>query len=57
VLDDVIPVDFSRAFSDRKKKQGEDVRLLEIEQAGHFDLIDPRSEAWGKIASQIVNLF
>ncbi len=47
--DDVVPPDFSRTYFAQKMKKGEKVHLLEIEKAGHFELIDPRSTAWPKI--------
>jgi acetyl esterase/lipase len=55
--DEVVPVDFSRTYYDRKKKQGENVHLLEIEKAGHFDVIDPRSAAWHKVERVVLDLF
>jgi len=54
--DDVVPASFSRAYVEQKKARGEDVHLLEIATAGHFDLIDPRSSAWPKIEQTIVHL-
>jgi acetyl esterase/lipase len=51
--DDVVPVDFSREYVAAKQKrtgkEKEDVHLLEIPGAGHFDLIDPRTAAWKEI--------
>lgn len=55
--DDIVPVDFSRTYHEKKKKQGEDVHLLEIEKAGHFELIDPRSAAWPKIERIVMKIF
>src|SRR5713226_6038215 len=54
--DDVVPANFSRAYVEQKKARGEDVHLLEIATAGHFDLIDPRSSAWPKVEQTIVHL-
>jgi acetyl esterase/lipase len=56
-VDDVVPVDFSRAYYEKKKKQREDAHLLEIDKAGHFELIDPRSAAWPKIEQVMMKLF
>ncbi|HYL14716.1 MAG TPA: alpha/beta hydrolase [Terriglobales bacterium] len=56
-VDDVVPVDFSHTYYEKKKKQGEDVHLLEIEKAGHFELIDPRSAAWPRIEQVVMKLF
>jgi acetyl esterase/lipase len=47
--DDVVPPDFSRKYAGKKITAGENVHLIEIEGADHFDLIDPRSAAWPQI--------
>ena len=47
--DDTVPPDFSVRYVQARKARGEDVHLLEIGQAGHYELIDPRSAAWGKV--------
>ena len=44
--DDVVPPGFGRNYVSAKQKMKEDVRLVEIAGAGHFDVIDPRSGAW-----------
>ncbi len=44
--DDIVPFAFSQEYVAAKQKAKEDVRLVEIRSAGHFDVIDPRSEAW-----------
>lgn len=55
--DEVVPAEISRHYYERKKKNGENVHLLEIENAGHFALIDPRSAAWPKIEQTLSNCF
>ncbi|MGC2473491.1 MAG: alpha/beta hydrolase [Candidatus Sulfotelmatobacter sp.] len=51
--DDVIPPALSREYVTAKQKlhgrQKEDVHLLEISGADHYDLIDPRSKAWEQV--------
>jgi acetyl esterase/lipase len=54
--DDTVPPYFSRNYVQEKKKRGEDVHLLEISTAGHFELIDPRSTAWPKVENTILHL-
>src|SRR4051812_377019 len=58
--DSIVPPAFSRDYVKRKQKRTtqdkEDARLLEIEKADHFDLIDPRSEAWKQIEQTVVQL-
>jgi len=46
--DDTVPVEFSRDYAQLKKKHEEKVDLVEIAQCGHFELIDPRSDAFKK---------
>jgi acetyl esterase/lipase len=53
--DDVIPPAFSRRYVEEKKKAGENVALVEIAQADHFDLIDPRSVAWVKVEAAVLD--
>lgn len=47
--DDVVPPSFSRGYSAQKQKVGEKLDFIEIPLAGHYDLIDPRTEAFAKI--------
>jgi acetyl esterase/lipase len=42
--DEDVPPEVSRNYAEAKSK--EDVRLMMIEGATHFDLVDPRSSAW-----------
>jgi acetyl esterase/lipase len=51
--DDTVPPDFSRNYVLQKKKAGESAQLLEIPHAGHFDLIDPASEAFKQVTSTV----
>ncbi len=48
-VDDVVPPAFSREYVGAKLKTKEDVRLLEIAGAGHFEVVDPRSRAWKEV--------
>ncbi len=54
--DDVIPSYFSRNYAQQKKGKGEDVHYLEISTAGHYDLIDPHSQAWPKVEDTVLHL-
>jgi acetyl esterase/lipase len=51
--DDVVPPTFSRDYAAAKKKMREDVCLKEIAGAGHFEVVDPRTDA-GKEVQRIV---
>jgi acetyl esterase/lipase len=58
--DDVVPPDFSRDYvatkQNRSGQEKEDAHLLSIHGAGHFDLIDPRTQAWQQIEETVVQL-
>jgi acetyl esterase/lipase len=58
--DDVVPPAFSRDYVAAKKrrtgKDKEDVHLLEIPEADHFDLIDPRTPAWKQVEPAVLDL-
>ena len=53
--DDTVPVEFSRDYAAQKKKVGERVELIEVAKAGHFDFIDPRSEAFQKVKGAVMS--
>jgi acetyl esterase/lipase len=48
-VDEIVPPSFSRDYATAKQKQKENVQLVEISGAGHFDIVDPRSAAWKKV--------
>jgi acetyl esterase/lipase len=52
--DDTVPPKFSQDYAERKKKAGESVQLIAIENATHFDLIDPASEAFKQVTSAVL---
>ena len=52
--DGTVPPQFSRNYVMQKKKAGESAELLEIPHAGHFDLIDPTSEAFRQVRSTVL---
>ncbi len=54
--DPFVPPDFSRDYVARKKGTKEQVELLEIADADHFDLIDPRRSAWMQVEREILKL-
>jgi acetyl esterase/lipase len=58
--DEVVPPDFSREYVVAKHKrtgtENEDVQLIAIARADHFDLIDPRSAAWKQVEATVLQL-
>jgi len=55
--DDTVPPEFSRDYVTAKQKKKENVHLVEIAGAGHFDLIDPRTAAWKEVERTVLALF
>ena len=54
--DDVVPIEIARTYAEAKKKRGEQVMFVELLNANHFDVIDPRSEAFGVVTDAIAKL-
>jgi acetyl esterase/lipase len=54
LADDVVSPSMSREYVSEKKKAKEDVRLLEIAAAGHFDVVDPRSVVWREVEKVVI---
>jgi acetyl esterase/lipase len=53
--DDTVPPAFSRDYFGQKKKLGEQVELVEVAKAGHYDFIDPRTEAFKRVNSAVMS--
>ena len=56
VRDPIVPVDFGRAFEKRSRAEGDDVKLITLEAAGHFELIAPGSGAWPEVLGAVQEL-
>lgn len=58
--DDVVPVSFSRDYvaakNKLKGKKREYAELIEIQGAGHFNVIDPRTAAWKQVEGAVMKL-
>jgi len=57
VADDTVPVSQSEAFVERAEKIGDRPSLIKLPGIGHYELIDPESEAWPAVASAVLSLF
>ena len=53
--DDTVPVAMSRAYVARARAAGDDVEYVELPEAGHYEHIDPRTEAWKVVRSWLVS--
>jgi hypothetical protein len=49
-----VPAQFSRDYVDVKGKRKENARLVEIQGADHFALIDPQSKAWVQVEQTVM---
>jgi acetyl esterase/lipase len=45
-----------RRYFERAKSSGDDVRLLEAPESGHFEMIDPRSTTWPLVTGAMKDL-
>ncbi|MDP3853975.1 alpha/beta hydrolase [Phenylobacterium sp.] len=52
-LDPIVPSRFGAAFGAAAKAKGDAMRVLDLEGAGHFELIDPTAPAWVVIKADI----
>src|SRR5215510_6678301 len=41
--DPIIPLEMAKEYTDAAKKKGDDAKLVVIEKAGHFEIVDPQS--------------
>lgn len=49
--DDSVPYALSAEYVKQKKRSGEDVELITVENTGHFELVDPESAVWSSVLS------
>lgn len=52
-LDPIVPPSFGQDYARKAAAKGDTVKEITIDGAGHFELIDPTSEAWKKIVAEI----
>lgn len=52
-LDKIVPPVFGKDYAAAVAAKGDKVKEITIENAGHFELIDPTSEAWKTIRAEI----
>ncbi len=55
-LDDDVPVELSRRYADVARAAGDRCELLELPGVGHFEPIDPRTEAWSQVVAALDRL-
>ena len=52
-LDPIVPAKFGMAYALAAAASGDKIREVTIQDAGHFELIDPTSAAWSKVLLEI----
>lgn len=50
-LDDTVPAAMSRAYVEAARAAGDEVAYVELPGAGHYEHLDPHSEAWRAVRS------
>ncbi|HZF38529.1 MAG TPA: alpha/beta hydrolase [Blastocatellia bacterium] len=54
--DTIIPLEMAKEYADAAKKKGDDAKLVVIEKAGHFEIVDPQSFAWEVVRNEVLAL-
>jgi acetyl esterase/lipase len=52
-IDTIIPLAMAQDYADAAKKKGDDAKLVVIEKAGHFEVVDPKSFAWEVVRNEV----
>ncbi len=55
-LDPIVPAAFGRDYATKARAAGDAAQVVDIPDAGHFELIDPGSAAWRRIEPVIAQL-
>lgn len=50
-----VPFEISRAYHSAAQASGDEVKLVELSGAGHFEVIDPSSREWGRVAEAVLD--
>ena len=51
--DEIVPVEQSTVYAGKAKEAGDEVTVITVEGADHFDVIDPAHRAWKRTAKEI----
>lgn len=55
--DDTVIVDIGREYTAAAKAAGDRAEFIELPGVGHFEHLDPKGEAWGKVVEWLDRLF
>ena len=51
--DDRVPFDHAERYAERARAAGDDCSVLALEHVDHFDVMDPRTDAWRAIGEAV----
>lgn len=54
--DRIIPTAMATSYVDAAQKKGDDAKLMLIEKAGHFEIVDAQAAAWVLVRAEILRL-
>ena len=54
--DTIVSPEHSRTFAETARDSGDDVQLLVLKGAGHFDVIAPNSAGWPTIEAAVLSI-
>jgi acetyl esterase/lipase len=52
-VDSTVPVSQSEQFAREASESGDECSLVKLEDTGHFELIDPKSDAWSTVITAV----
>lgn len=55
--DDTVIVNIGRDYAVAARRAGDRVELVELPEAGHFEHLDPKGEAWAAVVAWLARLF
>jgi dipeptidyl aminopeptidase/acylaminoacyl peptidase len=53
--DNIVPISQSEKFIEKAKRLGEHPTLVKLDGDGHFELIDPESDAWSAVLGAVLS--
>jgi acetyl esterase/lipase len=55
-IDSIIPLAMAKDYAEAAKKKGDTAKLVVIDKAGHFEVVDPKSFAWEAVRDEVLAL-
>lgn len=54
--DQIVPLELGKSYEAAARKTGDDVKLIVLDEAGHFEMIAPQSFAWPAVKEAVLSL-